>query len=224
MTAGFTGRSTAAPTWDDSINEGLSITQFEFLDQHPTSDAFVIGGTQDNGTEIFRNSPAFYHSADGDGGSAGVDASEPRNVIHTFFNATPERSTEGGRFGIGAGSSYVPISGGLAGTSLFYPPFAYDQTNSQNLAFGTDRINLDVAQGTGGWPVKVPLPGISGRVSAVCYVNSSLIYAATSSGQVYRLAKAGATWSASAIQAAPLPAGGSGMSRLCRVMSTRLSW
>jgi hypothetical protein len=149
---------------------------------------------------MFRNHPAFYHSADGDGGQAGIDASNPRNVIHTYYGASPERSTLGGKFG-----SYGGISGGLVGNSLFYPPFAYDDTNSQNMAFGTDRINLDAAQGTGGWPTKVTLPGISGDVSAIHYVNSSLIYAATSSGQVYRLVK-GMGWTATAINAAPLPA------------------
>jgi photosystem II stability/assembly factor-like uncharacterized protein len=190
----------AGVTWDDSINEGICITQFEFIDQHPTSDAFVIGGTQDNGTEQFRNSPAFYHSADGDGGSAGVDQTTPHNVIHTYYGASPERSTQGGNFG-----TYSPISAGLAGAALFYPPMAYDQTNSQNIAFGTDRINLDTAQGTGGWPTKVMLPGITGRVSAISYVNSNLTYVGTTSGQVYRLAKSGSTWAATLISAAPLP-------------------
>ena len=41
-------------SWDDSINTDLCIAQFEFIDQHPTSDAVAIGGTQDNGTEQFR--------------------------------------------------------------------------------------------------------------------------------------------------------------------------
>jgi len=186
--------------WDDLINEGLSITQFEFIGQHPTSDAYVIGGTQDNGTEIFRNHPAFYHSDDGDGGMAGVDAADPTNVIHTFYSASPQRSTQGGKYG-----SYTPISSGLAGGALFYPPYAYDETNSQNLAFGTNQINLDAAQGTGGWPVKVALPGIVGRVSAVVYPNTNLIYAGTSSGQVYRLVRSGGSWTATAIHAAPLP-------------------
>ena len=187
-------------TWDDRINEGISITQFEFIGQHPQSDAYVIGGTQDNGTEIFRNHPAFYHSADGDGGMAGVDAADARNVIHTHFGATPRRSVQGGAFG-----SYASIAGGLTGNALFYPPFAYEATNSQNLAFGTDQINLDPAQGTGGWPVKVALPGISGRVSAITFPNSSLIYVGTSSGQVYRLLRSGSAWTATAIHAAPLP-------------------
>jgi len=186
-------------TWSDTINEGLNIMQFEFLGQHPTSDAEAMAGTQDNGTQMFRNHPAFYHSADGDGGQSGIDASNPRNVIHTYYGASPERSTLGGRFG-----SYSNIAGGIAGSGLFYPPFAYDDTNSQNIAFGTDRINLDAAQGTGGWPTKVTLPGISGKVSAIHYVNSTLIYCATSSGQVYRLVK-GAGWTATLISAAPLP-------------------
>ena len=181
-------------SWDDRINEGINITQFEFIGQHPTSDAMVIGGTQDNGTEMFRNHPAFYHSADGDGGAAGVDASDPKTVIHTYYGASPERSTQGGKFG-----SYSSIAGGLAGGSLFYPPFVYDETNSQNIAFGTDRINLDSSQGTGGWPTKVSLPGINGFVSAIHYPNSNLIYAGSSSGQVYRLVKSGASWTATAI-------------------------
>jgi photosystem II stability/assembly factor-like uncharacterized protein len=192
--------SDGGATWDDSFNEGLTITQFEFIDQHPTSDAVIIGGTQDNGTEQFRNSPAFYHSADGDGGFAGVDQTTPRNMIHTYFNPSPERSTQGGAFG-----SWSDISAGLGGSSLFYPPFAMDQTNSQNIAFGTNGIYVDSAQGMGGWLTTVALAGIAGAVSAISFVNSSLIYACSTSGQVYRLAKSGATWTASAIHAAPLP-------------------
>jgi len=191
--------SNGGSSWDDSINEGMNIMQFEFLGQHPTSDAEAIAGTQDNGTQMFRNHPAFYHSANGDGGQAGIDATTPRNVIHTYYGASPERSTQGGKLG-----SYASISGGLVGGGLFYPPFAYDDTNSQNLAFGTDRINLDSAQGTGGWPTKVTLPGISGDVSAIHYVNSSLIYAATSSGEVYRLTFAG-SWMATLISTSALP-------------------
>jgi hypothetical protein len=192
--------SDGGTTWEDSFNEGICITQFEFIDQHPTSDSIIIGGTQDNGTEQFRNSPAFYHSADGDGGSAGIDHTTPNNVIHTYYGASPERSTQGGNFG-----TYSSISSGIAGPSLFYPPLAYDQTNSQNVAFGTDRVNLDASQGTGGWPTNVSLPGISGRVSAIWYPNSNLIFACSSSGQVYRLSKSGTTWTAKLISGAPLP-------------------
>jgi photosystem II stability/assembly factor-like uncharacterized protein len=187
-------------TWQDDVNTDLCIAQLEFIDQHPASDAVVIGGTQDNGTEQFRNSGVFNHAADGDGGAAMIDQSNPRNVIHTYYGASPQRSTQGGTFG-----TWADVSSGLIGGGLFYPPMAADATNSNNVAFGTDRICLDSAQGTGGWPTRVTLPGASGSVSALDYVNSSLIYAATAAGQVYRLTRSGATWTASAIHAAPLP-------------------
>jgi len=187
-------------TWSDTINEGPCITQFEFIDQHPTSDAVVFGGTQDNGTEQFRNSPVFNHADDGDGGYVAVDRIQPNNVISTYYGPSPKRSTIGGKF-----DSWLDVSTGLNGDSLFYPPLALDQTNPNNIAFGTTIINIDAAQGTGGWPGQVTLPGLTGQVSAIDFVNSNLIYAGTTEGEVYRLSKSGATWTATAIHAAPLP-------------------
>ena len=189
-------------TWIDSINEGLCIMQCEFIDQHPTSDAVVFSGTQDNGTEQFRNSPVFYHADDGDGGYCAIDKTQPRNILSTYYGNSPKRSTLGGKFG-----TWMNVSGGIAGPGLFYPPMALDETNSNNAAFGTDRINLDAAQGTGGWPTKVTLPGINGNVSAIHYANSSLIYVGTTTGKVYRLVKSGAAWTATAIHTGPLPVG-----------------
>lgn len=189
-------------SWGDTINEGLCITQFEFIDQHPTSDAVVFGGTQDNGTEQFRNGPVFNHADDGDGGYCAVDKAQPNKVLSTYYSNSPKRSTVGGKFG-----TWMSVAGGIAGPGLFYPPMALDETNSNNVAFGTDQINLDPAQGTLAWPTKVPLPGISGRVSAIHYTSSTLIYAGTTTGQVYCLKKPGASWTATPIHAAPLPVG-----------------
>src|SRR5262249_9272918 len=198
----------AGATWLDTINEGPCITQFEFIDQHPTSDAMVFGGTQDNGTQQFRNSPVFYHAADGDGGFVAIDQSQPRNILHEYYWSTTypviERSTHAGKFG-----NWVNVTPALAGSARarFYPPFALDQTDPCNIAFGTDRINLDGSQGTGGWPTKVTLPYLSSTdtVSAIHYVNSNLIYVGTSKGKVYRLTKTGAAWVARAIALSALP-------------------
>jgi hypothetical protein len=190
----------AGTSWSDSINKGLCLLQLEFIDQHPSVDALVIGGTQDNGTDEFRASEVFYHADDGDGAMVAIDQSDPRNVVCEHYSISPDRSTQGAKFG-----SFSSVSAGIAGSSLFYPPFELDRTNQNNIVFGSDRLNLDASQGTGGWPTKVTLPGIAGRVSAVAYVSSSLIYAATSSGEVYRAVLSGAMWTATAIHAAPLP-------------------
>jgi photosystem II stability/assembly factor-like uncharacterized protein len=190
----------AGATWNDTINEGPCITQFEFIDQHPSSDAVVFGGTQDNGTEQFRNSPVFYHADDGDGGYCAVDRLQPRNVISTYYGASPKRSTQGGKFG-----TWLNVSSGITGAPLFYPPLTLDDSNPSNIAIGTTLINLDSSQGTGGWPTKINLPGLTGNVSAIHYVNANLIYAGTTQGRVYRLTKSGSSWSAVTISASPLP-------------------
>lgn len=192
----------AGTSWDDRINEGLCIMQCEFIDQHPSSDAVLFSGTQDNGTEQFRNSTVFYHSDDGDGGYCAVDKTQPKNVLSTYYGNSPKRSTIGGKFG-----SWMNVAGGIVGPGIFYPPMAMDETNSNNVAFGTNRINLDPAQGTSSWPTSVTLPGITGNVSAIHYTNSNLIYVGTTTGKVYRLVKSGTTWTATAIHAAPLPVG-----------------
>jgi photosystem II stability/assembly factor-like uncharacterized protein len=187
-------------TWSDAINKGLCIAQFEFLAQHPVSDAVVFGGTQDNGTEQFRNDAVFYHADDGDGGFCLIDVNVPNNVLSTYYGPSPKRSTEAGKFG-----TWSSVSGGITTDGLFYPPLAMDDTNPDNLAIGTDRIYLDGGQGTGGWTTQVTLPGLSGSVSAIHYVSPTLIYAASTTGQVYRLLKVGATWVATLISATPLP-------------------
>jgi photosystem II stability/assembly factor-like uncharacterized protein len=189
-------------TWIDSINKGLCITQFEFLDKHPTSDAFVMAGTQDNGTEQFRNSPVFYHAAYGDGGYAAIDQTQPNNMIHGHYGRRFSRSVEGGKLG-----SWTDISSGLSGGSLDYPPLVFDRSNQNNVAFGGERIFLDSAQGTGGWPISITLPNLSyvDRVSAIDYVDTNLIYVGTKYGKVYRLVNSGGgVWTATAIDAPPL--------------------
>jgi hypothetical protein len=205
-------------SWNDTINEGLCITQFEFMDQHPTSDAVVFGGTQDNGTQQFRNNSVFYHAADGDGGYVAIDPDNPNNVLHEYYNPTPHHSTEAGKFGrkgIDEGGTWVNVSVGLSGdvrdgTSLFYPPFTLDQSNSKNIALGTYKIFLDTNQGANRWRTSIELPTLSSPgevVTAINYAKSDLIYAGTSRGKVFRLTKNGnrRKWNVEAIQASPLP-------------------
>ncbi len=210
----------AGQTWNDVINEGLCITQFGFMDQHPTSDALILAGTQDNGTLQFRNSSAFYHSADGDGGFVAIDQNQPNIMLHEYYKPSPERSEQAGRAGIknvDHGGSWLDVGRGLSGSSLFYPPFTLDQSNSQNIAFGTDRIFLDSKQGLNRWKSStILLPGLNSQsndyrgpevVSSISYVNSNpgLLYAGTNYGKVFRITKRGNKWLAQPIHSDPLP-------------------
>jgi hypothetical protein len=199
---GFFVSRNGGATWDDTPNEGLCLMQYEAIDNHGSSDAVVQGGTQDNGTQQYRNSPVHYHSADGDGGYCTVSKTNGNNVTHAYFSNSVERSTTAGEFG-----TYSGISSGLNGSGLFYPPAAISPT-SERMAWATTVINIDDAMGTGAWPgTGVTLPGITGKVSAVSFTTDTLIYCATTTGQVYRLDLSGGTWTARALHAAPLPAG-----------------
>jgi photosystem II stability/assembly factor-like uncharacterized protein len=205
----------AGTSWNDVINEGLCITQFEFMDQHPDSDAVVIAGTQDNGTEQFRNNSVFYHSADGDGGYVAIDPDNPNVILHEYYNPTPHRSEDGGAFGrLQDGGSWEFV--GFVGDedhrlsedpSLFYPPFALDKSNPKNIALGTYRIFLDDKQGKNMWKKNVPLPGLANGelISAINYANSNLIYVGTTEGKLFCLTQSGTKWTARAIHDKLLP-------------------
>jgi photosystem II stability/assembly factor-like uncharacterized protein len=220
-------------TWDDTLNEGLCITQFEFMDQHPNSDAVMLAGTQDNGTLQFRNNSVFYLCAENDGGFCAIDPKKPSIVYHTYAYCTPFRSEEGGEFGeYENGGSWMPLAQDgnkvdqnkinnffnyTGDNKVFYPPFVLDQTCSSNLALGTRGIFLykqeesnrrvetksiedkwenifwiaDPTLLEGG---RKFLKLAEGHISAINYVNSNLIYAGTTKGEIFLIKKVNNNW------------------------------
>jgi photosystem II stability/assembly factor-like uncharacterized protein len=196
-------------TWDDTLNEGLCITQFEFMDQHPDSDAVVIAGTQDNGTLQFRNNSVFYFCDESDGGFAAIDPENPNIVFHERFGPSIMRSDEGGMFGLYEnGGSWKPLGngnhfGGIAnGTSLFFPPFTLDQSDSNNIALGTKNIYIyDQRQKKWDEPEQnkweiIDTIELSSKelISAINYVDSNLIYVGTTAGKIFLLKKINNKW------------------------------
>ncbi|MFN2634812.1 MAG: FG-GAP-like repeat-containing protein [Thermoanaerobaculia bacterium] len=124
------------------MNTNIAITQFQGVATHPTNPNIVMGGTQDNGTNIvnpaFTPPPAWFHTDFGDGGLASIDQLTPSRMFHTYFNARfsfmgPAKSTTGGNNGpfgwdfvgayYGAGGAY---NNGMDPTDPvdFYAPLA----------------------------------------------------------------------------------------------------
>jgi hypothetical protein len=204
-------------TWSDTINEGFCITQFEFMDHHPTSDAVIFGGTQDNGTLQYRNSPAFYFSEYGDGGFVSIDKDNPNIIIHQYTYNVLRFSKQGGEI---RPYSWEPVNviEKLPDTPppcLFYAPFTLDQSQSKNIAFGADKIYLDDNQGHHGWktlggPIELDFKPLKDQrpaelISALNFVNSSMIYAATIYGKVFRVTKTKNSWQYVRIDDGSLP-------------------
>ncbi|MEW6731150.1 MAG: hypothetical protein AB1489_07425 [Acidobacteriota bacterium] len=156
-------RSTNSGTnWTSLNNSGFNATQFQSMAIHPTDREFMIGGTQDNGTEL-RNPNGTWRRADfGDGGFSLIDqnATNTTNVTmyHTYFNSTGSligfgrvtnvaNATDSGWTFLGCQPS---SNNGINcnDTVLFYAPMALGPGNPNTLYFGTDRLYRSTNQGS----------------------------------------------------------------------------
>jgi photosystem II stability/assembly factor-like uncharacterized protein len=181
-------------TWT-SRNKGLCITEFEYLAQHPQFEAWLLAGTQDNGTLRYEGHEVWFHVQDGDGGDCGCSESTPYTCFHSFYSMGLERSTTGGSWGSWA---YVgpPVASNYS--SLFYPPM---EVNGSVVAQAGATICLSRDAGTN-W-VQVALPASAGVASALAIPTADRVYAATEQGRIYRTDYAAGSWSAAAFVGQP---------------------
>jgi hypothetical protein len=142
-----------------TMNTNIAVTQFQSVGTNPFDSGLVIGGTQDNGTNI-RNAalvapPAWFHADFGDGGIAMIDQSNPSVMFHTYFNQAfnfmgPAMSSDGGAGGpgswafVGAYFGYGPqYYNGMNPTEpvSFYAPLTENPAFSPNVVyFGTNHL------------------------------------------------------------------------------------
>ena len=90
-----------------NLNETLNITQFYSLAVNPADPESLLGGTQDNGTNLYRGTMAWSHLRDGDGGAVGYDPLDPQVIYMNFFNTN---NAFGLRPLIGP---YISLNGGM---------------------------------------------------------------------------------------------------------------
>lgn len=182
-------------TWQ-ALNKGLSITELEYLAQHPQFEAWLIAGTQDNGTVRFEGEEVWYHVEDGDGGDCGANAASPYTCYHTFFGMGMGRSTTGGGWGSwGWIGPNVPSNY----NAQFYPPM---EVNGPVVAQAGQSVFVSTNMGT--TFTEVALPGTV-MASALDIPTATRIYVGTgglgtaSDGRIFRLDLAGGTWTVTAL-------------------------
>ena len=115
-------------------DRGLSITQFIGGDMYPGNDAFVFGGTQDNGTLRSFDQPSFDLVLYGDGGHGYIHPTKPNIMYTTQERLKLWRSEDFGRTWTWAIGD-LPNEG-----SLFYIAYAMDKTDPDVLYLGTYRM------------------------------------------------------------------------------------
>jgi photosystem II stability/assembly factor-like uncharacterized protein len=140
-----------------AMNTNLAITQFQGVSTHPQNRRIVLGGTQDNGTNLLNSQvappPKWFHSDHGDGGQSLIDHGTPARMFHTYFNQSfnfmgPAKTQDGGTGGPATwdfvGSLYYPgYENGMDPTDpvSFYAPIAQHPAFAPNVVyFGSNRV------------------------------------------------------------------------------------
>ena len=149
-------RSTDTGASWSARGSGMATLQVQTLAQHPTNDALVLAGAQDNGTLRWNGSATWWESPKGDGGGIAIDTSQagPPPVIRAIrqsFNANLDTCLDGGTSGGWSGVWFPPGRASAVqaqrnaaeqenGWTPFYGPLAVSPTG--RVAFGTYRVWL----------------------------------------------------------------------------------
>ncbi len=181
------------------LNAQLGITQFyPGLAIHPTNPAIALGGTQDNGTQLYGGSLQWNEVTCGDGGFSVIDQVTPSNMYTTCQEIAIFKSTSSGTFG-SWNSAQNGINTGDFGQ--FIPPMVGDPSNPLTLYFGTTHV-YQTTDGASTWaPISPSLNtgGFNGLTSiTVAPGNSNTVYVSAGDSHLHvtnnALSGAGATW------------------------------
>lgn len=138
-------------TWVPLNSATFRATQFMSIAVHPIDPNFTIGGTQDNGTNIYEPAATWRRADFGDGGYAVIDQSAVNttsvNMYHTYFNnaitqgygfvSSTASASEGNwtfRGCNGVAGNGIPCGGAV----LFYAPLEQGPGSPNTIYFGAN--------------------------------------------------------------------------------------
>ena len=210
-------------TWAD-CNNGLVISEFEYLAQDWGSSRWLIGGTQDNGTNRWTGSSAWEHVDDADGGDVYVNRQNPATVVHSRQWGALLRSTSRGDWG--TWGNVTPARPAGEGLGLFYPPLEGSATSGDTAAVAMQALYVSRDNASTWTRIGYPSAGI-GTALAVPDPNTVLV--GLRDGRILRTSFSSGAWAALTALTTPRPgavisdlaaeAGGTG--RIWATSSTR---
>lgn len=191
-------------TWT-SLNAGLGITEFEFLSQLENEDAWIVGGTQDNGTLAYKGGIHWDQIAPGDGGDcAAIDAAKPLS-LHSYYGMWIERgAAKGPQAFVWEDASPTDDEDYPA---LFYPPM---EICGRVVAKAGKAVF--VSEDVGDTWVEVALPTSGDEkpdiASALAVVAERDIFVGTEKGRMYRITRGARGWADASVKTLASPRDG----------------
>ncbi|GEM_PF-3817442 len=181
MFAGTDGgifKSTDAGDNFTDLSTGLGITQFYRINSSLTDQYRVVGGSQDNGTNVKSTAAhSWKHMMGADGMDCGIDPTNSNIIYGMIQRGSLYKSTNGGD------SRFSPVQPPEAGSGNWVTPFAIDPNNGNRLYAGyNDLYRHDNAAASGSWVNTTSSMSFGGKLSHIelCPSNSDRIYVARS--------------------------------------------
>jgi hypothetical protein len=212
----------------EARNTGLSTLTMNHLTLHPTEEAVLFCGTQDNGTSRYTGEEVWLHSCWGDGGYAVINWANPYRVLRTYTYGYIQRAEDGGRSYASWEDASLPEA--HRGRGEFYAPLVGTPRNASveeeadTVAFGGRRLWLSkefgrrwrsVPSGDTRVPdeesedaLPQPFKKTENNFLSLIFASAARIYGGTTIGQVYRYDREGTKWTRTRIDRAPLPSRG----------------
>jgi photosystem II stability/assembly factor-like uncharacterized protein len=188
---GFAISTNGGNKWTSATRD-LQISGFQSVSTSPLT-ARIIGGLQDNGTNMWLGTRVWAHSDDGDAASTQLDLDDVLKMYDVYFNATPRRSTNGG-----ACCQWSFITNGITASdpAAAYPPLAQDPSSPHALYIGSNRLYRSTNKGDFWSAVSPPLGGTATNFPdiertnvitaiAVAPSNGNRIYLGYYDGQIF---------------------------------------
>ena len=188
-----------------ALNPGLGITEFEFLAELESDAAWIIGGTQDNGTIGNAGALRWDQIALGDGGDcAAADGSSPM-CFHSYYGIWIERAPAKGANAFKWQDVSPPAPDGYP--ALFYPPMDVLGTL---LCKAGSTVFVSPDSGSSWTELTLPTSGAAQPdiASAVTIVAADTILIGTVRGRIYRFTLGQGGWSNAQVQALTSPRAG----------------
>jgi photosystem II stability/assembly factor-like uncharacterized protein len=188
---GFYVSNDGGNTWSSGTHD-LQISGFQSISSSPLTSR-VIGGLQDNGTNMWLGTRVWHHSDDGDAGSTQMDLNDVLTMYDNYFDVDPRRSTDGGTC-----CFWPSITTGIntSDPAAVYAPLSQDPSPPHALYFGTNQLYKTTNKGDfwsvispalGGTSVTFPDIQTTNVITAISVppTNGNRIYVGYYDGQIF---------------------------------------
>jgi len=167
------------------LSSGLNIMQFYKFGGTPQNPNKIIGGTQDNGSNLY-NGANWTHLFGADGGEAIIDYTDTNILYCEYQGGGILKSTNGGE-------NFSDATGGITENGAFITPYSIHPTNPQILFAGFQNV-WKTTNGAGIWS-QISTTFGSGTINALAVSQSNPNYIYTSKANtMYVTTNGGTNW------------------------------